>query len=434
MSKITTDKNILLVLGPVIHPEYKNLTEKFCGLVCTELPATTDADTMVLYLCGDISKYTGPIIDRVYVIRDMSHNYDANHKMVAVGAVPIVINGVGVYFREFFESDAHYFHDISQEHVFQKLTESTKSGVAFRNGIYLTDVKVKNTVDEDPPRSAEGPITEFNLLRCSSNLSGPTEAFRDTDKRIIDMLNQRCPHVFENVSKFNHVLAQIYNNTHAPPLGSTFFNIFAMLINYLWLFLFGRQFYKSVTRKAKISAHSDKTKDMPENGLIAFCTFYDHASLLDKGLTPGQDDMFDLRHKNISALTRLQFKLKKGAAEDDPSLKKEFSVTLYPNSVFVIPLSTNRLYTHEIKPSVLDHALLPTRMGYVVRCSKTKAVYSDRTWMVSSGQSVELKKGTSEDIANLRKLYLAENCTTDVIDYGDIYFSMNSGDYKKPTP
>ena len=59
---------------------------------------------------------------------------------------------------------------------------------------------------------------------------------------------------FESVVKFNHVLAQIYENKIIEKDN------------------------KKLERKAKIKEHSDKTKDMHRNALIAFCTFYKDCS------------------------------------------------------------------------------------------------------------------------------------------------------------
>src|SRR5690606_15009020 len=100
----------------------------------------------------------------------------------------------------------------------------------------------------------------------------------------------------------------------------------------------------------------------------AFCTFY--KDFMNK--------KFDIN--GTSVLTKLRFRLKKTVTDSD--LVKSFDVVLYPNSVFMISLSTNRLYTHEIIPSVLPIDRIPVRMGYVIRCSKTKAVYKDdKTYM-----------------------------------------------------
>src|SRR4029079_302177 len=127
-----------------------------------------------------------------------------------------------------------------------------------------------------------------------------------------------------------------------------------------------------VEKKAKIKKHSDKTKDMPLNGLIVFCTFYkDH--LNNKNIQKSKNDAFDYCYKDTSVLTRLRFELKKTV--NNSNLKRKFDVILYPNSVFIMSLSTNRLYTHEIVPSTLPIDMIPTRMGYVVRCSKMDAIY-----------------------------------------------------------
>lgn len=68
-------------------------------------------------------------------------------------------------------------------------------------------------------------------------------------------------------------------------------------------------------------------------------------------------------------------------------------------------------------------------MGYVIRCSKTRATYKDAQVFIDN---VALKPATENDIIELRKVYLQENATTDLINYGDIYFSMNGGDYLQP--
>ncbi len=181
--------------------------------------------------------------------------------------------------------------------------------------------------------------------------------------------------------------------------------------------------------KAKIKAHSDKTKDMPKEALIAFCTFYDDSNA--DLLKPSDTDRFDVCYKQTSALTRLHFKLKK-TVEDD-ALEKEFSVTLYPDSAFLIPLSTNRLYTHEIRPSVLGVDQIPVRMGYVVRCSNLEAMHTEgQTYIKENGQYIQLEEMTPELREQLRNSYYEENSTEHMIEYGKVHFSMNSGDYEKP--
>lgn len=168
---------------------------------------------------------------------------------------------------------------------------------------------------------------------------------------------------------------------------------------------------------------------MPKEGLIAFCTFYDDTNT--ELLKPSDTDRFDWCYKQTSALTRLHFRLKK-TVEDD-TLEKEFSVTLYPDSAFLIPLSTNRLYTHEIRPSVLGVDQIPIRMGYVVRCSNLEAMHTEgQTYIKENGQYIKLEEMTPELREELRSSYYEENSTENSVEYGKVHFSMNSGDYEKP--
>ena len=408
--------------------------------------------------------------------------------VVGVGRVPILLHGAGVLYRRFFDESTDHFQKISTEHEFQTLTESNKPGRAYRTGIYLTPVRP----DPDGNR-------HFRLLRCSTNLSGPTDNFKSTDHAIVDALNlevagllcrgcgscadsagaagnsretgmngSACVEasanrdesgltgrsgggggLFDNAAPLNHVLAQIYWNS--PATATT----------------------KMV--KARIAAHADKTKDMPENGIMAFCTFY---SGLEDKLQPCTEqsagvgaDTFDWGYRGqTSGLTRLQFRLKRCISERAYCpFVREFSVTLYPNSVFFMPLCTNRLYTHEIRPAVLNAEQLPTRLGYVVRCSSTEAVFcNERTCikipcnqlprtgsttcvnsdggaedagmvaktMTISGNDfalVELQPQTQEGVRELRAAYREENSSADFIDYGHRFlFSMNKGDYSQP--
>ncbi|MFE6780841.1 hypothetical protein ACFVFF_01170 [Streptomyces sp. NPDC057680] len=358
-----------------------------------------------VYLCGDLSGIdsatSGQLRSaaRVFLVRELANgdpgNVDASCTVIGLGRVPVRVHGAGVYYRRFFEPDADHFGRIGAEHAFQSLTESTKPGTAHRSGIYLT------------PVTRDGDALRFRLLRCSTNFSGPTETFRPTDTDIVEELNREASTVFRNQAPLNHVLAQIYHNTRATA--------------------------KRRQSKARISAHADKTKDMPVNGVMAFCTFYDG---LDR-LHPLADDPFDHGVKGVSGLTRLRFRLKEPASEHDgtaSALPSRFSVTLYPGSVFFMPLSTNRLYTHEIRPSSLDAELLPTRLGYVVRCSSTEAVHRNgHTFLAAGGDLVPMEPPTEDGMNELRRLYAEENSTSSFVDYGDRFlFSMNTGDYRAP--
>lgn len=302
----------------------------------------------------------------------------------------VSVHGLGVYYRRFFDAGTDHFARVCAEHTFQTLTESTKPGTAHRTGIYLTPVE------------RDGDELHFRLLRCSTNLSGPTDNFRATDRAIVDALNREADRIFENHAPLNHVLAQVYHNT---PAGA-----------------------EHKQTKARISAHADKTKDMPATGIMAFCTFYDR---LDK-LRPLASDPFDLGYNGVSGLTRLHFRLKDAVA--DRSLPAQFELTLYPDSVFFMPLSTNRLYTHEIRASMLSADALPTRLGYVVRCSSAEAVHANGTTFLNrAGERVPLGPATPEGTSELRKLYAEENKSDAVIEYGDRFtFSLNAGDYLAP--
>ncbi|GAA0317524.1 hypothetical protein GCM10010302_65750 [Streptomyces polychromogenes] len=398
------DAGNVLVAPAASHDE--DVVREFFGSVITPEELTASGASVLarrtVYLCGDLSGISRAQLrsaERVFVVRELSRGYDgeagAPWTLVGAGRVPLRVHGAGVYYRRFFAPEEGHFGRIRAEHAFQTLTESTKPGTAHRSGIYLTPV----TRDGDD-------ALHFRLLRCSTNLSGPTEGFRPTDTSIVEALNREAATVFRDHAPLNHVLAQTYHNTAATT---------------------GRK-----QSKAKISSHADKTKDMPANGVMAFCTFYDG---LD-ALRPLAEDPFDHGVKGTSGLTRLRFRLKDPAAadEDGGALPERFTLTLYPGSVFFMPLSTNRLYTHEILPSALDAGLLPTRLGYVVRCSGTEAVHQDgRTFLKADGGLVELEPPTPEGMDELRGLYAEENRSSSFIDYGGRFrFSMNTGDYLAP--
>ena len=120
-----------------------------------------------------------------------------------------------------------------------------------------------------------------------------------------------------------------------------------------------------------------------------------------------------------------------------PALKKSFRVTLYPNSLFLISLETNRLYTHEIKPSSLPVSKIPTRLGYVIRCSKTKAIHRDgRTYILAENDNAKeeraLEEMSGESMREIKDLYFQENVSDAQVTYPMIYTSLNEGDYKMP--
>ncbi|RII14619.1 hypothetical protein DSC45_19910 [Streptomyces sp. YIM 130001] len=395
------DADNLLVAPSEFHEH--ELAREFFGALITPEELTAfpyDLTRKTVYLGGDISGVSDRQLRaaaRVFVIDELSHGYgeDAGRpwSRVGPGRLPLRVHGLGVYYRRFFDPGDDHFGRIRAEHTFQSLTESTKPGTAHRSGVYLTPV----TRNDDALR--------FRLLRCSTNLSGPTENFGPTDSHLVDALNREAATVFRDQAPLNHVLAQIYHNTLATP--------------------------ERKQSKAKISAHADKTKDMPAGGIMAFCTFYEG---LDK-LNPLADDPFDYGVKRTSGLTQLQFRLKEPAAHHEgDALPEQFTLTLHPGSVFFMPLSTNRLYTHAVRPSTLGPEVLPTRLGYVVRCSKAEAVHKNgATFLEVAGVPVKLEPPTPSGTDELRRLYAEENRTSSFIDYGeDLLFSMNSGDYLAP--
>jgi hypothetical protein len=390
--------NILYGLSPTDAETVSYLEANFCGTVIKDSTLLTQADSSTTaYIYGDIEQVmrtVGTTSATVYAITELSHNIGETVR-INLGELPINIHGVGVMFNELF-FDTDYFDALISAHEFQHLTESNKEGVSYRKGLYITKV----TESKDDSRS-------FHLLRCSTNLEGPTDNIRDVDEFIINKVNNLAQRFYKQKVTLNHVLAQVYNNSVVD----------------------GKQ------KKATIKQHSDKTKDMDKSGLMAFCTFYkfDDKIKYRKGKSlAALCGKYDYYYKKTSVLTKLRFRLKPCVKDDN--LVKSFDVTLYPNSVFITSLKTNRLYTHEIIPSSLPVQYLPTRLGYVIRCSKTEAVHKDgTTYIVTDKGLTELAVPTFDKIKDLKDMYYKENATDELVDYGDRFdFSLNNGDYSAP--
>ena len=367
------------------------LAKNFFGRVITkaaDLPESPEPGS-ILYVESSGTLQESPFEVTLHIGKDIDE-----------GAVPINVHNVGVFIRKAFPDGKDYYRSITQEHEFQVLGMGRKPGIAHRKGIYLTPVEQK------------GNELWFRLLRCSTNLDGPTDNFRATDWEIVTKANDLRAVFFQDGAELNHVLAQTYHNTvddEAPE---------------------GRQ---PKERKARIAEHSDKTKDMPSNGLMAFVTFYDFSDC-DQGTAALHQAGFDWVYgsKGVSsALTRLRFRLKDDVK--DETLAKEFDITLYPNSMFLMPLRTNRLYTHEIIPSILPVSTLPTRIGYVIRCSNKQAVsVNGETFVVEDETRTKLEPPTPQGIERLKDIYYTENTTSQPVTYEGFYFSMNQGDYLAP--
>jgi hypothetical protein len=371
--------------------EYNIIKNNFCGHKYLEWAEYIKADLKgnLVYIAGDLHEaLRHPNIRdaRISIIDNFVTKFDTyiNHVKIHSSQVPLNVGG-GVFVRNFFPQNN--FADIESEHKFQNLTESNKPGCAYRKGIYLSEV----THFEEK--------TYFNLLRCSTNLDGPTEGFKDTDKQILEYINEHLSDYFDNFAPVNHVLAQIYYNASDS----------------------GKQ------KKGKISEHSDKTKDMPSEGVIAFATFYKGLDDVKKQNKIVSEDICDWANKRgVSVFTQMAFRNKTDET-------KNFSIKLYPNSLFVIPLSLNREFTHRIVPSPLDISDIPTRMGYVARCSNTKAVYFEgKTHIILDSDYIPLAPEKSETTKLIKKIYRDENLETFRVNYPFIEFSFNTGDYMKP--
>ncbi len=433
MENILLSKTNLLVLLTGDHaiakdPELVELAKLFCGSV---IRTQEDIDTAVtianeagreidIFFAGDLSPAhqalltslrsrltcfgNQPIVFSVInekVINGEDIEALSPYASVSMGQVPINVYNVGVYYRDLFGPDGtDYFTTLETEHKFQVLTDSNKPSSAYRKGIYLSEVV----------ETREGP--QFHVLRCSTNLDGPTEGFTNTDRHIVNTINNCAFRYFQEKTDLNHVLAQIYYNN------------------------------ADTEKKAKIKEHSDKTKDMPYNGLMAFCTFYDPNSIHINGKMrqQGYDIVFN---ETSTALTKMRFRLKEDVPNEIAiSSPKQFDVVLYPNSVFMMSLSANRYYTHAIVPSALPAGIIPTRLGYVIRCSCTPALFNDREQktylLMQSRRGVErypLQSNPSrDDIQLLKDLYFLENTTSQPINYEaiNLHFSLNSGDYLRP--
>lgn len=393
MTHLLTDRHKLLHAHIQDTNLFHHLKRAFCGKIIDYQSEKVDVRSdVIIYLCGDIvelSKYLG---DNTFVISELSYNLPTNHqiKQIFVNQIPLNIHGLALYVGNFYD-DNDYFHQITNRHTFGDLTESNKSGTSYRKGLYLSNVE-KNT----------DKTINWNLLRCSTNFSGPTESLTEIDIKIIEKTNQLVYQYFDNPAKLNHVLAQRYDNHQTDNLGE---------------------------KRAKIKKHSDKTKDMPENATIAFATFY--SSDLEYLGRKSNTNELDRVYKNSSVLTNIRFDLKKSVKNS--GLIPTWSLPLYPNSILIIPLSTNQLYTHQIVPPTLPVNKIPTRLGYVIRSSNCEAIYQRGEISIKSGsQLVKLKRPTQSEIDSLKNLYYLENTSDQQINYPEIFWSFNDGDYKPP--
>lgn len=160
-------------------------------------------------------------------------------------------------------------------------------------------------------------------------------------------------------------------------------------------------------------------------------------------------------------MTRLEFRIKTPA----PDLPDSFSLTLYPGSVFFMPLSTNRLYTHEIRASALDPAgrtfeIPLTHNGVVVFSLETNRHYrhkivldrsanpvenrwlgitfrTSRTFVRYGDEGPRFEDGTRMTLADdesARELYRLRGCENREVDfvYPRITYTLSESDLKVP--
>ena len=117
-------------------------------------------------------------------------------------AAPMLVHGLGVFYPQLFNPSDGYFQRVTAAHEFQSLTESNKPSKAIRSGIYLS------------PVDRRGDELHFNLLRCSTNLSGPTDGFADVDHEIVGAISRCVDQTFDGAAPLNHVLAQTLSLIH----------------------------------------------------------------------------------------------------------------------------------------------------------------------------------------------------------------------------
>lgn len=416
--KLLTRRHALLCLDGSPHTEFMDaqafaqlgyLKSQFCGTVYSRIEELPERFDGLLFTCGDMSQLLPLLRDTapVRVIKELARGYEGSGlRWVHLGQVPVDVHGMGVLFRKFFVEDTSFYASLAGDHALMPLRESNKPSTALRTGAYLTRV-----TREEASSLCSSPALRFHLLRCSTNFGpgGPSLAFSALDESIIGQLNSTASQYFSSPAELNHVLAQAYHNTQDRK-----------------------------AHKARIPAHADKTEDMPVNAIMAFCTFYSgyQGDSFHADAAPGAvrcaADPFDFRYGSSSVLTTLRFRRK--ADVHDPAVVSGFDVTLYPNSVFMMSLRTNQLFTHEIVPSVLPVERIPTRLGYVARCSCTEAVSAAGVPYIvgEGGELVPMVPPTAEDRAALRELYRLQNITSEEISYLPMNWSLNEGDYIPP--
>jgi hypothetical protein len=343
-----------VVIGPVEHQtktnavSFMDFAAQFFGTWVRNIndtPTNPDVYAGVIYVAGDVTlirKYTKDM--RIVIIQDFSTRFKASDVCVNSWELPRWVHDIGVYIPRAYV--AGFYQQITVDHQFRT---SNKPGISHRSGIYLSRVKETET------------SIVYNIMRCSTTFKAPTDAFTDTDECIVQEANRHLNHCIHQCSDFNHVLAQLYTNTIVD----------------------GRQI------KAKLPAHSDKTEDMPVHAAIGFATFYDLSN---------RKDEYDY---NNNELARMQF-----LSKTCKTRMKTIEVLLEPNSLLIIPLHTNQLYTHEIVPPVSTIDKVLTRIEYVMRSSNVEANFNkntNKTSITRANRKIPQSTGYGHVLFNLNK-------------------------------
>lgn len=413
-NRILQDRHVLVCvdaqlrwLSPHLARKKEELVQEFCGRVVRALdvsPPPIIEGGVVVFVTGDAlaniallrSSHAARSVELV-LVRELVAGDDVPGEalgVVSLGQVPRSVHaGAGVLFPRLFDRQRELFAAVSSSHAFQSVSESRKEGAARRTGVYLCETALR----------ASGAI-DFHLMRSSTTFDGPTEGFAPADRAIVHAVARAAAPLFALPFTLNHVQAQVYHNRRTEA---------------------GKE------RKAAIKAHTDKTQDMASSSVIAFVSFYD------------ADDSLDV---SSDALATLLFR-RKGAQPDDDDTG--FRVALPPGSAFLIPLGTNRQYTHEIRPPGLPVEKIPTRLGFVIRCSATRARFErdasayaaadaapngrTKIFLDPASDGILLEEPTDENVEALKALYFAENSTAERVDYGGLrHCSLNPGDFLPP--
>lgn len=146
------NKHFLLYDNFYESKELDYVKKNFCGIVFNINDFNIDKcpSNILIYLCGNTEQYINLFKDYdthiTFVVKQLSINYDnvMKFRLIDLGEVPINIYNVGLYFRDFLDPNKDYYKELLQNHVFQKLKHSNKPGIAFRKGLYLSNVVEKD--------------------------------------------------------------------------------------------------------------------------------------------------------------------------------------------------------------------------------------------------------------------------------------------------